>query len=986
MKNWKEASYAGIFGLACVGMAGALVIQNDPFGDRYFNSSFVNWESPHVHPLHKTPSGNRLLAVNTADNRLEVFDITSGLPYSIGAVPVGLDPVSVRARTETEVWVVNRVSDTVSVVDLTTMNVVRTLTTKDEPADVVFAGTPQRAFVTCSVAKVVQVFDIAGSDAPVTEIPIKGESPRAMAVSPDGSTVYAAVFESGNGTTVLGGGATAGIGGAVLAFPPNVVDDVTGPYGGINPPPNVGTMFMPAKNPAAGTPPRVGIIVRNDGTGQWFDDNSGNWTDLVSGANADKSGRPVGWTLLDNDLASINANSLSINYAKSLMNICMSVGVNPVTGEVAVVGTEATNHVRYEPNIKGTFIRVEMATVNPGTLESTIVDLNPHLTYETPSIPREEREKSLGDPRGIVWNSTGTTAYVSGMGSNNIIVINQAGERTGQQQTITVGEGPTGVALDEARDRLYVMNKFSGSISVVSLATEQEIMQVPFFDPTIDEIKNGRRHLYNTHLNSGLGQISCASCHVDGTMDRLAWDLGDPSGVVDPLTGLNLGMGLNGLTSGFEPFHPMKGPMTTQTLQDIIGHEPHHWRGDRAGIEAFANAFLGLQGADGALAAHHMQEFEDFLATITIPPNPFRNLDNTLPTNLPLPGHYTTGRFSAAGLPLPNGNASQGLTIYRSSNRRLDGGALSCVNCHTVPTGMGTDSRWNGVQYVPLAIGPNGERHHAVVSVDGSTNVTMKIPQLRNQYKKTGFNATQLENTAGFGLLHDGSVDSIERFVSEPVFNVVSDQEVANLTALMLAFSGSDMALSGNNNPLDPPGPLSRDTHAAVGKQTTLVNFATAPAPQIALLSQFETLASSNKVGLVVKGRVDGVARGWAYQGGGLFRADKAGPAVSVASVKALASPGNEQTWMIVPKGSETRIGIDRDLDGTLDGDERAACPGDLNDDSMVDDADFQVFIISYDQLVVPPASMTADLNRDALVDDADFVLFLSGYNQLLCP
>ena len=37
-------------------------------------ASFVNWESPHVHPLDLTPDGTRLLAVNTADARLEVFD------------------------------------------------------------------------------------------------------------------------------------------------------------------------------------------------------------------------------------------------------------------------------------------------------------------------------------------------------------------------------------------------------------------------------------------------------------------------------------------------------------------------------------------------------------------------------------------------------------------------------------------------------------------------------------------------------------------------------------------------------------------------------------------------------------------------------------------------------------------------------------------------------------------------------------------------
>ena len=51
--------------------------------------SFVNWESPHVSPLGLTPDGARLLAVNTADNRLEVFDVTAGGLAPAGTVPVG---------------------------------------------------------------------------------------------------------------------------------------------------------------------------------------------------------------------------------------------------------------------------------------------------------------------------------------------------------------------------------------------------------------------------------------------------------------------------------------------------------------------------------------------------------------------------------------------------------------------------------------------------------------------------------------------------------------------------------------------------------------------------------------------------------------------------------------------------------------------------------------------------------------------------------
>src|SRR5436309_16074706 len=127
-------------------------------------TGFVNWETPHVSPLARTPSGATLLAVNTADNRLEVFDVSganASNPHWVRSVPVGLDPVSVRARSETEVWVVNHLSDSISVVDLSNGRVTRTILTGDEPTDVVFAGSPLRAFVSVSQLNQVRVLDPA---------------------------------------------------------------------------------------------------------------------------------------------------------------------------------------------------------------------------------------------------------------------------------------------------------------------------------------------------------------------------------------------------------------------------------------------------------------------------------------------------------------------------------------------------------------------------------------------------------------------------------------------------------------------------------------------------------------------------------------------------------------------------------------------------------------------------------------------------------
>ncbi|MGH7244793.1 MAG: hypothetical protein ACREJD_15375 [Phycisphaerales bacterium] len=65
-----------------------------------------------------------------------------------------------------------------------------------------------------------------------------------------------------------------------------------------------------------------------------------------------------------------------------------------------------------------------------------------------------------------------------------------------------------------------------------------------------------------------------------------------------------------------------------------------------------------------------------------------------------------------------------------------------------------------------------------------------------------------------------------------------------------------------------------------------------------------------------------------------------------------------------------------------------ASCPGDLNFDRVVDDADFQIFLVAYNTLLCPEAPLPcdADLNSDGVVDDLDFRIFLAAYNTLLCP
>lgn len=877
-------------------------------------ASYVNWESPQVHPIDITPSGGILVAVNTPDNHLEVFNIVKGSLVRRGAIAVGLDPVSVRVRSDNEAWVVNQISDSLSIVDLVSMRVTRTITIGDEPADLVFGGSPQRAFITLAQPSNLVVIDPANLSAAPTTITLQGAQPRALAVSPDGTKIYAAIFESGNHSVII---------------PRAQVSQVTGPYSGQNPPPNSGTQFSPPRTPGQPIAPQVAHLARKNPAGQWMDGNNRNWTNLIS------------WDVHDHDIAVINSNTLAVTYINGLMNIVAGLAVSP-SGTVLAVGQESRNELRFETGVNGIFVKAVGAFIASGATTGTAVDLNPHLTYTSPTAPLMTRLQSIGDPRGAVWAPNGTTAYITGLGSNSVIAVSSSGARLA---TISVGEGPTGVVVSSNGTRLFVLNRFESSISTVDTASATELGRVMLHDPTPALVKAGRKFIFDTHLTSGLGQASCASCHIDARSDRIAWDIGATNGEVIVFDGTCVD------GSSCANWHPMKGPLVTQTLIGIIGTEPFHWRGEKHNLSEFNAAFVNLQGRESQVSAAEMASMSDYVASLKFGPQPNRNLDGTVKTSLAIIGGAPVG---AGG----TGNPSSGQTLFNTMTvlPNAPGGNTKCLDCHPGVIGSSLEIG------IPL----------------GVVQQNRKMTTLREVYRKTGASLTSTTANRGFGFNHDSEFMTIQDLLSIG-FNwgtgAIATQRRRDIEAFLLSFG--------------------TDTHAGIGAQA-FASSGGGAGDDVTRINQLISIATaqSTQVELVVKGRVSGIARGYRMQSGN-FQSDRAAETISASALLALAATGSELTYTLVPAGSATRIGIDRDLDGFLDRDEinagsdpadsqsvpAPACRADIapaGGDRVVNGSDLAALLSSW------ATSGAGDINADGMVDGADLTLMLSAWGT--CP
>lgn len=757
---------------------------------------FWNFETASVHALDSSTDGKRVALAHTVSGRVHWYRWQAQALVEEASIYACVDPTSVRFRNERELWVVCQISDRVVVIDIIARRIMASLRTADRPADVVFAGKPQRAYVSLMRDPALQIFDPVQLSKSPKRIALRMAEPRSLATN--GRQVFVLAYRGGNGTTVLPG---AVVDRQQLSAQRNVVGHPETPTRGVNPPTNADGKFKPPINPALPRAPAVGLIVRRDSKAVWRDDQQRDWSQWVSGVRAPIAGRVVGWDMPDHDLAVVDTDTQKIRYRSALLTHGLAMVQTGST--LALAGMEAINQQRFEPNLRGRYMRHWLRQVDPQSdAADTPIDLNAHLD----NAGAGDANQSVAEPRALAYDTQAQRLYVAAAGSARVLRVNAAGERI-EPALLEVPAGPSDLHFDPAQQRLLVWSRYASSLSVVDATAWKITQSINIADPTPQAVRTGRRWLTDARLTSANGTQSCANCHLDAHSDRLAWDLGDPAASMETFGG-------NCITDSAKKcadWHPMKGPMVTQPLIDVIGHEPFHWRGDRAGLRDFAKTYTGLLGRAKAPSDAEFAELSDYLASIRAQPNPYRSVSDALPSNI---------KFDAAiglGTPReqqwPTANAARGLDLFRTAPFAAP---FQCINCHSLPTGYAASARiFSGGALLPL--GSHGEAHLGMSSIAGLSQGTFKIPGLRDLYDKLDPSPNRAIALYGVGLGADGSLLTLTEFLRLRNLRIPAAQDEADIMALLLAFGGTQMPRPAESSVREALGPPGHNTHAAVG-------------------------------------------------------------------------------------------------------------------------------------------------------------------------
>jgi mono/diheme cytochrome c family protein len=236
---------------------------------------------------------------------------------------------------------------------------------------------------------------------------------------------------------------------------------------------------------------------------------------------------------------------------------------------------------------------------------------------------RQARPEDCILPRGVAVHRD--RLLVACLGINAVVELDARAVDpiTAERRRFRVGEGPTGIAVDPARERALVFSQWRGELSIIDLAepakTEAHALKLARpqnaalsnlnsdSDSNSNSNSNSNSHSHSKRLERGRALFhvtrdvrmsfdgrACVSCHPDGRADGLTWATPD-------------------------------GPRQTISLAGRVeGSGPFGWFGDHPTAKSHVMFTVSRLGGLGFQDADDKEDLEALMAYVAALPTPSR--------------------------------------------------------------------------------------------------------------------------------------------------------------------------------------------------------------------------------------------------------------------------------------------------------------------------------------------------------------------------
>ena len=240
----------------------------------------------------------------------------------------------------------------------------------------------------------------------------------------------------------------------------------------------------------------------------------------------------------------------------------------------------------------------------------------------------DEVNSYFADPTDVVITPDGRFAYVTGGGIDAAAVIDlqamkdllaRLSERERRDilpnhlgypveyvmKRIPVGKSPRGMAVSPDSRFVYVANGLGDSVSVIDVEKQEVAGTIDLEGP--GEITLARKGSILFH-NAGITfqtQFSCHSCHPDGNVDGITYDI-EPDGIG-------------------------RNPVDNRTLRGILDTAPFKWEGTNPSLQRQCGPRLAVFFTRiDPFTNEQLEALDHYICTIPRPPNRFRALGEDL--------------------------------------------------------------------------------------------------------------------------------------------------------------------------------------------------------------------------------------------------------------------------------------------------------------------------------------------------------------------